>query len=253
MNTSQITLIIMLVVIFGSVGVYEVTAQTSNLVEVSSTTDPPINTLSSSLLSPPINSTSIRLLPTDTLTLEVKNLSLSDFAITASNQSSYSWTQESDFGLPVGKNYSGYVFMPVNGTTYIIQVTLPQNQSLLIYKDTQLVFNATRLQPVNITLNISSARPPLSSNWSFLFGSLNIKANIPLPSAFDIEIVIIGLGILLMFAAHWKRSGGLMYLGMAILTVVGFIGIGLLVFMFLLVYVLVYVGLNLHDKRVGQT
>jgi hypothetical protein len=190
--------------------------------------------------------------PSDTLVFEVRNLTLANFSVSALNASSYQWTQVSGFGLPIGQNYSGYIFAPKNGTLYYITAALPKmmNSSLLVYKNTELVFNSSsNSSPIALTFTINSIRPPVPTGWSFLFGNLNIKTKVPLPSAAEIEGVVAAFGVGMLVFAHKRGSSIIMYLGMTILMVVGFVSIGILTLLIFGAYMLSYAGVNYFSTK----
>ena len=255
MNTKQIILIILIIVVFASAMAYSYVGSSNDTAANAPAPAARITSLTDTLDTfTPQNITKIVLLPSDTLTLETKNLTIANFSVIALNQSSYGWSEENSFGLPIGEsNFSGYAFTPTNGTLYYIAVVIPPvaNSTLLVYRNTQLVFNATRNTGINVDLKIVSTRPTPQSNWSVLFGGLNIKANVPLPSGWEIELVVLAFVGVLMGLGHRRNSTILMYIGLVILGILGFIVIGLLSMIAFVLYGLAYFLVNRHYKKKG--
>lgn len=248
MNKFQIFVLITTIMVLGFAAAALTTAPLANADNSTSTT------AGSGLLTvaaPTKNTTNVNMLPSDYLDLEVSNFSVANFSVSAFNRSSYQWNEQSNFGLPVGSlvNYTGYQFVPTNGTLYRINVQLPTNQSLLVYKDTSLIFNATRLEPTDVTFTITAVRPNATQGWSLLWGNLNFKANLPAVSETDVGIVVLGFAALLMFLGHRKIAPLPMVIGTLIVVVVGFALIGLIAVLAFVLYILGYMGIGMYYKR----
>jgi hypothetical protein len=247
MDTKKIIIGLSMMLIIGMMG-----AAALMPTNAAGTPNPPVTNVTGSLsilssVELRTNSTKISLEPTDILTLEAKNLTNVNFAVTALNDSQYSWTLTNTFGLPTGANLTGYQFQPINGTLYRIAVLVPagNNQSVLVYKNVQLVYNGSS----DVTLIINSTRPIATQPWSILWGSLNIKADLPSVSGIDIELVIAAFGCLLIFLGHRRTSNIIMFIGMFVLLIIGFITLGLIAVIVLLAYIFSYALLNRLDKR----
>ena len=253
MNPARMTLIVIVVIMFTSIAAYALMTEAASPAPIVTTTasnNSPLLTIT--VNNAATNITKITLLPTDIMTFLVRNNTAANFSVSALNDSSYGWTQTNVFGLPIGQNYSGYTFAPTNGTLYYVTVNAPNiaNNSVLVYRNSQLVFNATRIsKPISVVFTLKSTRPLPPSTWNPLFGGLNLKLNVPWPSGIEFEVGFIVFGALMMYLAHRRASPIIMYFGMAILFAVGFVMIGLLTLLILIAYVLSFVVVNFVDKR----